>query len=125
MSRLALLLTTLALSVAFVFVDPNGPEKSFFPFSDTKIHADTYVYSLCEHIILILLALVIHELEPKYRLAVTAFLVIHIIDTLDYILFNGENWSPNFPNWLTWNFLKMGFMGAVIFIEQNHNGKKI
>jgi hypothetical protein len=68
----------------------------------------------------VLLSVVILELEPKYRLAVTVFLIIQIIDTLDYILFYGERWTPYLP---TWNVMKVGIMGLAIFIDINRNGK--
>jgi hypothetical protein len=116
--RLILLLTSLAFSVLFMLINPTG--QIGFPFSDMVLSSENYFYYLFEHLVPVLLSVVILELEPKYRLAVTVFLIIQIIDTLDYVLFYGERWTPYLP---TWNVLKVGIMGLTIFIDINRNGK--
>ena len=118
MARLLLLLTTLVFSVLFLFFKPTG--EIGFPYSDMVLSGENYFFYLFEHLGPVLLAVVILELEPRYRIAVTVFLVIQIIDTLDYILFYGERWTPYLP---TWNVLKVGIMGLAIFIDMRGNGK--
>ena len=118
MKRLILLLTTLVFSVLFLFFKPTG--HMGFLYSDVVLDVEMWFYFLFEHLVPVILAIVILELEPRYRIAVTVFLVIQIIDTLDYILFYGERWTPYLP---TWNVLKVGIMGLAIFIDMRGNGK--
>lgn len=119
MSRVIILLTTLALSVVFLFLPDDGIRQDYFPFSNQVVRLDTYVYFLFEHLILAMVSLVIWDLEPKYRYSVTTFLVIQIIDTFDYVLFYGEVWTPYLPSW---NIIKVTVMGLSIMYDVKRNG---
>lgn len=121
MRRQVILLTTLALSVVFLFLPDETTPRDYFLFSDQLLELDTYVYFLFEHLILALVALVIWDMEPNYRYSVTAFLVIQIIDTFDYVLFYGEVWTPYLPSW---NILKVASMGLSIAYDVKRNGSK-
>jgi TctA family transporter len=121
MRRAVILLTTLALSGVFLFLPEETTPRDYFLYSDQLLELDTYVYFLFEHLILVILALLIWELEPKFRISVTAFLVIQIIDILDYVLFYGEAWSPYLPSW---NILKVAFMGLGIAYDVKRHGKE-
>lgn len=99
--RVVILLTTLAFSVLYLFYNPSG--QVGFMFSDTILSADTWVYFLFEHIILVLLAIVIVELEPRYKLSAITYLFIQLADTLDYILTYGEPWF----SFISWNMIKI------------------
>jgi len=108
MSRLFLILTTLALSVLFMFFNPQGTIG--FPFSDMILTAETWFYFLFEHLIVVILALVILGLESEYRVSAIAFLCIEIIDTVDYCLSYGELFA-------SWNIAKVTLFGLVAFSE--------
>lgn len=99
--RSLFLLTTLAFSVVFLFYSPTG--NIGFLFSDMTLALSTWVYFLFEHLILVLLAVIIVELEPRYRIAAIAYLTIQVIDTLDYILTYGEPWFA----FISWNMIKL------------------
>lgn len=115
MTRLILLFTTLAIGVLFNFFSPTG--EVGFPFSDMVLTIETYFYFLFEHLIVLLLALVIFDLEPRYKIAVGAFVLIQIIDILDYVLFYAEDWSPYLPSW---NFLKVGIFAIATAYDRRH-----
>lgn len=106
-----LLLTTLLFSTLFLFYVPTG--RIGFLFSDVVLNADTYVYFLFEHIILIILAWVIYSLTNDK--IIFLYLVIQIIDTFDYILNYGEPW---FAGPFTWNTIKVGIFGIAILYEK-------
>ena len=111
--RLFLLFVTLGFSVLFMFYRPQG--EVGFMFSDVVLHADTWVYFLFEHLILVILAMIIWELDPKYKMAALTFLLIQIVDTVDYCLTYGSPWIPPY---LGWNSLKILIFGIVVIIEQ-------
>ncbi len=116
MTRVLLLFITLAFSIVFLFYRPEGDIG--FLFSDVKLHADTWVYFLFEHLILVILAYVIYDIEPRYRVSATVFLFIQIADTVDYCLTYGEPWAENLPSW---NILKVVIFGLAIAVEfQKH-----
>lgn len=111
MRNLILMLSTLVFSVLFLFYRPQG--EIGFPFSDTVITIQTWLYFLFEHLILVILAIVIFDLSEKYKLAAFTFIVIQLIDTVDYCLTYGEPW---FNSVVTWNTLKIGlFMTAIVY----------
>ena len=84
-----------------------------FPFSDMVLNADTYVYFLFEHIILIILSWIIYD-RTKDNI-VLLYLIIQMLDTLDYLLTYGEPW---FRTILTWNTIKVGIFGIAILYEK-------
>ena len=84
-----------------------------FPFSDMVLNADTYVYFLFEHIILIILSWIIYD-RTKDNI-VLLYLIIQMLDTLDYLLTYGEPW---FGTILTWNTIKVGIFGIAILYEK-------
>lgn len=107
-----LLLITLVFSTLFLFYVPTG--KMGFAFSDMVLNADTYVYFLFEHIILIILSWIIYD-ATKDKIVLLYFL-IQVIDTFDYILTYGEPWFDS--SILTWNTIKVGIFGVAILYEK-------
>lgn len=118
MTRLVLVWLTLVLSILFSVYRPEG--KIGFLYSDVILAADTWVYFLFEHLILVILALVIWELDSEYRIAAMTFLCIQIVDTVDYVLTYGEPWWKG-P--LTWNSIKVFAYGIAFVAEvKKHHG---
>lgn len=114
MIRLLLILSTLVLSTLFLYY--NGMGEMGFLFSDYMIPGQTWFYFLFEHLILVILAYVILTMETRYRAAAVTFLVIQIIDTIDYVLTYGEPWFDS--KIVTWNTLKVGIFGIAIIYER-------
>ena len=99
-------------STLFLFYVPTG--QVGFPFSDMKLNADTYVYFLFEHVILIILAWIIWDITKDK--IVSIYLVIQIIDLFDYILNYGEPWFDT--SIVTYNTIKVCIFGVAILYEK-------
>ena len=112
MTKLLLLFTTLALGIAFLFIPVTEP-RAFFPFSEVRISMDTWFYFLFEKIIVLILAVVILNDTPVYRMALWIFVCIQVVEVFDYLLFYGEPWSPYIPSW---NILKVVIFGLCIAV---------
>lgn len=125
---LILLQLTLVLSAAFSLFK-NGKGKYLFPdnnpdtfpyfcnegiglfcLSNVELYPDTYWYFLFEHLILVLIAFYIFTESEKTRTALFIFLIIHVIDTGDYLLAYGQTWFMVGVYPIDWNVLK-----AIIF----------
>lgn len=109
MKRLILIWSTLLFSILFIFFKPEG--HIGFLLSDQVLSIQTWLYFFFEHLVLILLAIVILDLEPKYRFAAIVFLCIQIIDTIDYMLTYGERWNKYLPSW---NLIKCAVYGGTV-----------
>lgn len=99
---------------------PEDKDKvSFFPFNDKKLFPDTYCFLLFEHVILVLLAVVIWQLETEFTGPVVVYLAIQSIDLLFFVLSYGEPFR-SIP--ITWNISKtLIFLFAIM--THNIHGK--
>lgn len=88
-----------------------------FPFSDMVLNADTYVYFLFEHIILITLAWCLYSVTGDK--IILLYFIIQTIDTVDYCLTYGEPWFDS--KVFTWNTIKVGMFGLAILYEHGRN----
>lgn len=79
-----------------------------------KLTAENYFYYLFEKLIVLILAVVIWMNERQYRFFAGLFLVITIVDTLDYVLFYG---NLRLNHWVTWNTGKVALFGTAILYE--------
>lgn len=114
MTRLVLLLTTLAFSVLFMFVQPDG--EIGFLFSDIVLPADLWFYYFMEHFIRVILVFVIFDMATEYKTAFTIFFIIQMIELLDYVLTYGEPWFDS--KVFTWNTIKVGLFSLSILYEK-------
>lgn len=112
MNRMLILFSTLAFSILFLFYETD--RMWGFPFSKQVINAESWIYFFSEHFILVLLAFVIWQLEPEYKRVALVFLLIQIVDCVDYCLTYGERWTPHLPSW---NILKVAIFGLSIVME--------
>lgn len=110
-----LMLSTLVFSTLFLYY--NAPGEIGFPFSDMVIPAQTWIYFLFEHLILIILSLVIYDLTREYKMSALVFVLIQVIDTVDYCLTYGEPWFDS--RVFTWNTIKVGIMSISILYEKH------
>ena len=116
--RLIILFGTVALGMLFMFYRPEG--EIGFPFSDMRLHADTYVYFVMEHVIKVLLVVVIWELESRYRFAITVLLGLEVIDLIDFVLTYNTPWLK----YVSINTFKTAVFGlAVVYEKHKSNGK--
>lgn len=116
--RLIILFGSVALGMLFMFYQPVG--EIGFLFSDVKLHADTYIYYIMEHVIKILLVIVIWELEKQYRVAISVLLGLEVIDLIDFILTYNTPWL----RYVSINTVKTAFFGlAVVYEKHKSNGK--
>lgn len=90
--RRFILLFTLSCSTFWLWLPAkyrgeSGDNYSIgFIFDDTRIRVDTYVWMLCEHVVIIALAVVLLLQETRYRFSVSCFLLLQIADTVGWVL---------------------------------------
>lgn len=82
--RLFIILFTLSCSTFFLFVPKEG--EIGFLFSDIVLTPDQYVWMLCEHLVIVGLALVVFLQEQKYKKAMAVFLGLQVADTVGWVL---------------------------------------
>lgn len=116
---LLLLLSTLVMSTVFLLTK-NGDYKNFYPYfpfnRDVVLTRDTYFYFLFEHLILVVMALFIYFESHRYKDALKVFVMIQIVDTLDYVLTYSATWEVlGFP--LSWDILKVTIFALSIVNE--------
>ncbi len=108
-ARLYILLLTLAISTIFLFM-PVGGEVGFLLNDKVKLQIDTYVWLLCDKIVVVGIVYVLYLVEPRYRQSMAVFLAIQIVDTVCWILNYSDPFKP-----LTFNILKIViFLVAII-----------
>lgn len=111
--RLYILLLTLAISTIFLFVPASG-EVGFILNDEVKLQIDTYVWLLCDKIVVVGIVYVLYLVEPRYRQSLAVFLAIQIVDTVCWILNYIDPFQP-----VTFNILKI-----VIFLYAIANEKR-
>lgn len=116
---LLLLLSTLVMSTVFLLTK-NGDYKNFYPYfpfnRDVVLTRDTYFYFLFEHLILVVMSLFIYFESYRFQTALKVFVMIQIVDTLDYVLTYSATWEVlGFP--LSWDILKVTIFSLAIINE--------
>lgn len=110
--RLFIILFTLSCSTFFLFVSKEG--EIGFLFSDIVLKPDTYVWMLCEHLVIVGLAVVIFLQEREYKKPMAVFLGLQVIDTISWLLF----YDDPLKDWpFTFNQLKIGIFLLVVVNE--------
>lgn len=112
MTRLFLILITLLFSVLFMLYNPQG--QIGFLFSAMVLTPEIWFYYLFEHLIVLILAVVMLSMATEYRYAFKIFVIIHVIDTVDYCLTYGEPW-PFLP--VPWNVVKVFIFSSIVGYE--------
>lgn len=112
MTRLILIWITLVFSVLFLLYNPKG--EIGFLFSTMVLTPEIWFYYLFEHLIVLILAMVILSMATEYRYAFKIFVIIQIIDTVDYCLTYGEPW-PFLP--VSWNVVKVFIFSPIVGYE--------
>lgn len=111
--KLIFLFVALVIGIAFNAV-PSGIETiQMFPFADTAITFKTWLYFLCEHIVLIMLSYVIAYEAKEYKLQCKVFFWIQVADLADYLLTYNTNWIGP----LNFNIIAVLIFATSIFYE--------
>ncbi len=79
---------------------------SMFLFSDTDLPFKTWLYFVCEHLVLIMLAYVIAAEAKKYTLPCKVFFWLQVGNLADYLLTYNTNWI---------GFINFNIVSIVIF----------
>lgn len=116
---LILLLSTLIMSAVFLLTK-TGDYKNFYPYfpfnQDVVLTRDTYFYFLFERLIMVVMALYIYYESLKFKTALIAFVLIQMIDTIDYILTYNKTWIlEGFV--VSWDILKVSLFLLAIAHE--------
>lgn len=85
-----------------------------FLFDDIRIRVDTYTWMLCEHVVIVALAVVILMQETRYKLSVSIFLLLQLADTVGWVLSYDD---PLIETGFTFNELKIVLFIFAIIIE--------
>jgi hypothetical protein len=114
-----MLLLTLTISTLFIHVPDKG-QIGFIFNSGVKLSYNQYFWMFCEHLIMVILALIIWD-ESTYRRITQAYLLITIADTVLWVLW----YTDPLGNYiLTWNILKtVLFVGAIVYEQQLFRNK--
>lgn len=125
--RLFIVLLTLSLSTFWLFahyfwdvvdeVDDgivNYVDTVGFAFNEIRIRVDTWIWMLCEHLVIVGLSVVLFLQERVYRKAMAVFLGLQLIDTIGWLLF----YDDPLKDWpFTFNELKIGIFLLVVINE--------
>lgn len=112
MIRLWLIFATLSFSLLFMFFKPYG--EWGFLFSEMKLTPELWMYYFFEHLVVLILSIVILIGSKKYRISLWLFVIIELIDTVDYCLTYGEPWMNTT---ITWNTAKVAIFGSSLIYE--------
>lgn len=93
---------------------PASGEVGFILNDEVKLQIDTYVWLLCDKIVVVGIVYVLYLVEPRYRQSLAVFLAIQIVDTVCWILNYIDPFQP-----VTFNILKI-----VIFLYAISNEKR-
>lgn len=114
MSKLLLLYLTLIVGLFFLVAPEPIRAYDYFPFSDIKLYPSTYIYFICERLVLVVLSGVIANEATEYRRELWIFFYLMCADVVDYLLTYNGVWFHihDFP--VSMNVLKCVIFGLTI-----------
>lgn len=90
--KLALLFITLIIGMVFLSISEGDTGMIGFWFVDYEVRFQDWTYFLGDHLIKIILAYLILSESVKHRLALKTFLLIQILDMVDYMATFNTKW---------------------------------
>lgn len=96
----------LLVGVVYNTLPYDSNPLSMFMYSDTTLPFKTWLYFLCEHIVLVMLAYVIAAESRTYRLSCKVFFWIQVAGMIDYLLTYNTNWI---------GFINFNIISVIIF----------
>ena len=83
---LVLILSTLFIKELWTMFPADSTERSLFPFSDTKITPQTYIWFLCFYAIQLIIIHTWYVKFPEYRLLFAVWFVFQVLEFIEYML---------------------------------------
>lgn len=122
-SRAIYQLSLLVISVLFESVRKDDVEACFSLLCMEQIHVESFIYFLCEHFIIISLAVMVWQNDGKVRDLETDrfFVLLCVVDFLDYLVTGNNVWlkSPKMyfaEHWFVRVPVSMNVVAVVCFI---------
>lgn len=114
MSKLFLLYITFLVGLFFLIAPRPVNTYDFFLFSEMKLYPSTYIYFICERLVLVILAGVIANEATEYRGALWVFFWLLVADVVDFLLTYNSVWFyyHSFP--VSMNVMKCLIFGLTI-----------
>lgn len=116
MIKLAFIFCVIILGVVFLIV-PDAPPYNFFPYSDMKVTPEWYIYYLLESVIIIIFAIHLRLESDEYKLYTTTFLILQIIELVDFVLTYNMTWFFIKEAPITFNVIKVFIFGSLLAYE--------
>lgn len=108
-----MLLLTLTIGTLYLYV-PHKGEIGFILNPEVKLSYNQYFWMLCEHLIMIIFALIIWDESSDYKNLLLLFVWIQILDTLGFLL----SYSDPLKNYIiNFNWIKLFIFSLAIGIE--------
>lgn len=117
MSKLLLLYCTFILGLLFMFIPDKVEPYDYFLFSDMQLYFGTYIYFICEKIVLIVLSYVVVNEATEYRGVIWIFFWLVCADLVDFLLCYGEVWFSLGSVPVSMNVVKAFVFGVVLINE--------
>src|SRR5688500_10550508 len=119
MNKIWLLLLNLTISTFFIHV-PHKESIGIVLKTDVTISYNQYFWMLCEHLIMIILALIIREESRDYRRLVEVYVMLQVSDVFAFILAYDD---PFKDYYISFNMMKIIVFILAIAIEYGTTGK--
>lgn len=116
MSKLILLFLVMVLGLVFLIPMETIAVKRFF-FSNVQITLQTYIYFVCEKLVLIILVWIIVAEETKYRWACKVFFWLMVIDLVDFFATYNSIWFRLAGLPVSMNIVKCTIFGLIVAKE--------
>jgi len=110
------ILIILFVRMAFVLI-PLGPIIDPFPFAEQRIYAESYAYYLNEHLAWILISYILMVEVPKHRPFFKVFLIINVLDMVDYLLSYNSIWFKVGTIPISFNVVSFGVLALILVSE--------
>lgn len=114
MSKLILLYLTLIVGLFFLIAPEPIHTYDFFLFSEMKLYSSTYIYFICERMVLVILSWIIYNESTEYRDALFVFFLLMCADVVDFLLCYNSIWFHIGAVPISMNVMKCFIFGIVI-----------
>jgi hypothetical protein len=113
------MLLTLTISTFFIHV-PHIGAIGFVLNPEVTLSYNQYFWMLCEHLIMVILALIIREESRDYRRLVEVYVMLQVLDVFAFILAYDD---PFKDYYISFNMMKIIVFILAIAIEYGTTGK--
>lgn len=110
MSKLLLLFLILVMRTMFTFVKPSKVTYGF-PFDEHIVSREFYIFSVCEKVAFIFLALIVVKESDNYKFPLWVFFSLMCADLVDFFFTFNNEWF-----WLGSVPMNLNNIGAILFV---------